>query len=37
METEEVQKSGITFKKLQDLAIHLKSFTTMQDILRFQV
>ncbi len=37
METEEVLKNGITFKKLQDLAIHLKNFTTMQEILWFQV
>jgi hypothetical protein len=33
MEMEEGLRNGTTFKKLQDLAIHLKSFTTMQDIL----
>ncbi len=37
MEMEEGLRNGTTFKKLQDLAIHLKSFTTMQDILWFQV
>ena len=33
MEMEEDLKNGITFRKLLDLAIHRKSFITMQDIL----
>ena len=37
MEMEEGLRNGTTFKKLQDLAIHLKNFTTMQEILWFQV
>ena len=33
MEMEEDLKNGITSRKLQDLAVHQKSFITMQDIL----